>query len=191
MAPMKSPLTVRCPLTLPQARTVVAELMQENGDAIAEVFRRFQLQAMDADAKQEFFFRASKAATNWKLPPRKRKAWCCRVAQWVALDRLRQQGRRERRSDAYARSGMARREYDPAADREREASALKADAVQDAIPLLPIKEWEVIVMQMGGWTHREIAAGLGINERTVGSRLAKAYQHLKAILEPTYRTLFD
>lgn len=193
MAPMKSPLTVQCPLNPAEARAFVAELMKDHGDAIAKVFQRFGLPASDADdANHQFFLRASEAATNWNSPPENFRAWCCKVARWVALDWLEERSRRNRLPNAYARSGMARKEFDAVAERENAAARAKVKAVQAAFRLLPPELADVAEKYyIDQCTHREIADELRIKERRVRRQLTVIRQRLQATLEPLLKELLD
>lgn len=127
------------------------------------------------DCSQEAFERAFRNWKRWR-PDAPAEAWLHRIAINVAIsarrrDRLREVG------------AVIRRIGRPVAPADPAALAELSDLFR-ALRRLPAKQAAVIVLRhYHGYSNREIAASLGVPERTVASRLAAARKRLQVTLE--------
>ena len=128
------------------------------------------------DCVQEAFVRGLRGWARWR-PDAPAEAWVHRIAVNVAITHR----RRERLGATLHRlSGRPA----PATDAGRLAE--RGDIV-DALAALPPKQAAVIVLRhLHGYSNREIAASVGVPERTVASRLASAREALRARLGPAW-----
>jgi RNA polymerase sigma-70 factor (ECF subfamily) len=126
------------------------------------------------DCAQEAFVRAFKAWSSWR-PEASAEAWLHRIAINVAVSDRRRQRLREV-GEIIRRIGRPAPPPDTAALAER-------SLIVRALQQIPAKQAAVIVLRhYHGYTNREIAAALGIPERTVASRLAAAKARLQRAL---------
>jgi RNA polymerase sigma-70 factor, ECF subfamily len=124
------------------------------------------------DAAQEGYLRAFKAWKSWKQEA-PAEAWLYRIALNVAFTNR----RRERLHDigeVIRRLGRPK-ETDPTA-------VMQADLVRELRALPPKQAAALVLRHLHGFTNREIAAAIGIPERTVASRLAAAKAQLRVRL---------
>jgi RNA polymerase sigma-70 factor (ECF subfamily) len=122
------------------------------------------------DCAQETFARALRAWSGWRpeAPP---EAWVHRIAVNVAVSARRRQTLHQL-GDRLRHRGGAGAVVDPTDGTRGELLA--------ALRRLPPKQAAVIVLRhLHGYTNREIAASLGVPERTVASRLATARARLR------------
>jgi RNA polymerase sigma-70 factor (ECF subfamily) len=126
------------------------------------------------DCTQEAFARAFKAWKSWR-PEASPEAWLHRIAINVAVSDRRRQRLREV-GEVIRRIGRPAPPPDTATLAER-------SVLIKALRQVPPKQAAVIVLRhYHGYSNREIAAALGIPERTVASRLAAAKARLQAVL---------
>jgi RNA polymerase sigma-70 factor (ECF subfamily) len=131
------------------------------------------------DCTQEAFVRAFKSWRSWR-PEAPAEAWVHRIAINVAVSYWRRQRLREA-GEIVRRLGQPAQPPSPAVLAER------SDLVR-ALRKLPAKQAAALVLRhFHGYTNREIAASLGVPERTVASRLASAKAHLQAVLGEGWR----
>jgi len=126
------------------------------------------------DCVQDAFVRAYRSWSSWRgdAPA---EAWLHRIAINTAISHQRYERMREV-GQVLRRLGRPTPPPDPSTLAER------SDLVQ-ALRKLPPKQAAAIVLRHHhGYTNREIAAALGIPERTVASRLAGAKERLRKIL---------
>jgi RNA polymerase sigma-70 factor, ECF subfamily len=124
------------------------------------------------DAAQEGYLRAFKAWKSWKQEA-PAEAWLYRIALNVAFTNR----RRERLHDigeVIRRLGRPK-ETDPTA-------VMQPDLVRELRALPPKQAAALVLRHLHGFTNREIAAAIGIPERTVASRLAAAKAQLRVRL---------
>jgi len=74
----------------------------------------------------------------------------------------------------------------PASPPDPAEHATRSDLL-DALRALPPKLAAAIVLRhYHGYNNREIAAALGVSERTIGTRLRQAGERLRQALEPSF-----
>lgn len=126
------------------------------------------------DCAQEAYEKAFRRWKDWR-PEAPAEAWLHRIAINVAISdrryqRLRQVGE------------VVRRLGRPAPGPDPSEVAERSDLLA-AMKKLPAKQAAALVLRhYHGYSNREIAAGLGVPEQTVASRLATARKHLQAVL---------
>lgn len=124
------------------------------------------------DAAQEAYLRAFGSWKRWKQDA-PAEAWIYRIALNVAFTHRRRE-RLHEVGEVIRRLGRPK-EPDP-------TQAAQPDLIRE-LRALPSKQAAALVLRhMHGFTNREIAASLGVPERTVASRLAAAKTRLRARL---------
>jgi RNA polymerase sigma-70 factor, ECF subfamily len=130
------------------------------------------------DAAQEGYLRAFKAWKSWKQEA-PAEAWLYRIALNVAFTHRRRE-RFHELGEVIRRLGRPR-ESDP-------TEVIQPDLVRELRALPPKQAAALVLRHVHGFTNREIAAVVGIPERTVASRLAAAKSRLQARLGDSYET---
>jgi RNA polymerase sigma-70 factor (ECF subfamily) len=126
------------------------------------------------DCTQEAFVRAYKAWATWR-PAAPAEAWIHRIAINVAYSYWRRQRLREV-GEIIRRVGQPPSPPSPAKLAER------SELVKALREVPPKQRAAIVLRHFHGYTNREIAASLGIPERTVASRLAAAKARLQVVL---------
>lgn len=130
------------------------------------------------DCAQDAFVQAFQAWERWR-PDAPAEAWIHRIAVNRAISQ-RRRARLRTVGEIVRRLGRPGHSPDPAdvATRPDVLTALRA---------LPPKLAAAIVLRhYHGYNNREIAAALGVSERTIGTRLLQASTRLRAMLEPSF-----
>lgn len=130
------------------------------------------------DAAQEGYLRAFKAWKSWKQEA-PAEAWLYRIALNVAFTHRRRE-RFHEIGQVIKRLGRPK-EADP-------TEVIQPDLVRELRALPPKQAAALVLRYVHGFTNREIAAAVGIPERTVASRLAAAKSRLQARLGDSYET---
>jgi RNA polymerase sigma-70 factor (ECF subfamily) len=130
------------------------------------------------DAAQEGYLRAFRAWKSWKQEA-PAEAWLYRIALNVAFTHRRRE-RFHEIGEVVRRLGRPK-EADP-------TEVVQPDLVREMRALPPKQAAALVLRHVHGFTNREIAAAVGIPERTVASRLAAAKSRLKARLGDRYES---
>jgi len=130
------------------------------------------------DAAQEGYLRAFRAWKNWKQEA-PAEAWLYRIVLNVAFTH-------RRREQLFQISEVIRRLGRPK-DPDPTDTA-QPDLVRELRALPPKQAAALVLRHLHGFTNREIAAAVGIPERTVASRLAAAKTRLRARLGDRFET---
>jgi len=128
------------------------------------------------DAAQEGYLRAFKAWKSWKQEA-PAEAWLYRIALNVAFTHRRRE-RLNEIGEVIRRLGRPR-EADP-------TEVVQPDLLRELRALPPKQAAAIVLRHLHGFTNREIAAAVGIPERTVASRLAAAKSRLRTRLGDNY-----
>jgi RNA polymerase sigma-70 factor, ECF subfamily len=128
------------------------------------------------DATQEGYLRAFKAWNGWKQEA-PAEAWLYRIALNVAFTHRRRE-RLYEIGEVIRRLGRPR-EPDP-------TEAFQPDVLRELRALPPKQAAALVLRHLHGFTNREIAAAVGIPERTVASRLAAAKSRLRVRLDDRF-----
>ena len=124
------------------------------------------------DAAQEGYLRAFKAWKSWKQEA-PAEAWLYRIALNVAFTHRRRE-RLYEIGEVIRRLGRPK-ETDP-------TEVIQPDLARELRALPPKQAAALVLRHLHGFTNREIAAAIGIPERTVASRLAAAKARLRVRL---------
>ena len=150
--------------------------------AYPRVFRTVAAILADLDAAedcaQDAFVKAYQAWKRWR-PDAPAEAWIHRIAVNRAISygrsaRLRHVG------EVLKRFGRPESPRDPAEE------ATQPDLLTALRRLPPRLSAAIVLRHYHGYTNREIAAALGVSERTVGARLKQAGEQLRAELAPGF-----
>lgn len=129
------------------------------------------------DCAQEAFVKAFDSWAGWKQDA-PAEAWVHRIAVNVAISHRRRERLREV-GEVIRRLGRPMEE-DPT------EVGVGPDIVRE-LRALPAKQAAALILRhLHGYTNREIAASLGVPERTVASRLAAAKKTLRSALGPEF-----
>ena len=128
------------------------------------------------DCAQDAFVQAFKAWRRWR-PDAPAEAWIHRIAVNSAIS-YRRRARLRTVGEIVKRLGR------PSPGRDPSDLAVQPDLL-GALRTLPPKLAAAIVLRhYHGYNNREIAASLGVSERTVGTRLRQAADRLREVLGP-------
>lgn len=128
------------------------------------------------DAAQEGYMRAFRAWKSWKQEA-PAEAWLYRIALNVAFTH-------RRRERLYEIGEVIRRLGRPRVADPTEV--VQTDLAREIRALPPKQAAALVLRHLHGFTNREIAAAVGIPERTVASRLAAAKSRLRTRLGDHY-----
>jgi RNA polymerase sigma-70 factor (ECF subfamily) len=135
------------------------------------------------DCAQDAFVHAFRAWARWR-PDAPAEAWIHRIAVNLAISH-RRRARIRSVGELLRRLGRPPHGADPA------EVATQPDLL-GALRTIPPKLAAAIVLRhYHGYNNREIAAALGVSERTVGSRLRQASERLRGVLGETAPTAFS
>ena len=135
------------------------------------------------DCAQDAFVHAFKAWARWR-PDAPAEAWIHRIAVNLAIS-YRRRARIRSVGELLRRLGRPPHGSDPA------EIATQPDLL-GALRAIPPKLAAAIVLRhYHGYNNREIAAALGVSERTVGSRLRQASERLRGVLGEMTPTAFS
>lgn len=179
-------------------------LRVRQGDAASfdELLRRYRLplvkyfcrmvrdQALAEDLAQEAFLRVYKARHRYR-PDARFTTWLYRIATNLALNAIRNaRGRQPQGGGGRAEDGETPLEFvDPKASVEQEMIETdRGRMIREAIEALPENQRAAVVLhKYQDVDYRQIAGILKVSESAVKSLLFRAYETLRARLEPLVR----
>ena len=146
------------------------------------IHRRAGSAATASDIVQETWLRAARHSTK---QPDKPLAYLYRTASNLLLDKLRQDTTHGR---YFGEIELAEEAECPLASPEKAAGIRQElEIMAEALRVLPEKYRRVFLLsRCEGFTLREIATQLNINERTVEKQIAKGMQHCRVCVERGY-----
>ncbi len=130
------------------------------------------------DCAQDAFVQGFHAWKRWR-PDAPAEAWIHRIAVNRAIS-YRRRAKLRTVSEVLRRLGRPGPGHDPA------DVATQPDLLSALRTLPPKLAAAIVLRHYHGYNNREIAAALGVSERTIGSRLRQASDRLRVILEPTF-----
>ena len=130
------------------------------------------------DCAQDAFVQAFKAWERWR-PDAPAEAWIHRIAVNRAISH-RRRARLRTVGEILRRIGRPGQSADPA------DIATSPDIVSALRALPPRLAAAIVLRHYHGYNNREIAAALGVSERTIGTRLQQAAARLREALEPSF-----
>lgn len=175
---MRARVTGRGPLsqTSPSNEELFASLFQANFPRLFRFLDRLTGEPdLAADLAQEAFV---KLYSRGALPDRP-EAWLVTVALNL-LRNAKSTARRHVRLLTPARAEGAHSDPGPAPDQAAEAEAAR-QRVRATIDRLPERERELLLLSAEGYSYRDMAATLELNEASVGVLLARARAAFRAL----------
>jgi RNA polymerase sigma factor (sigma-70 family) len=130
------------------------------------------------DCAQDSFVQAYQAWARWQ-PTAPAEAWIHRIAVNRAIS-YRRRARLRQAGEILRRLGRPSTGTDPA------ETATRPDLLSALRSIPPRVAAAIVLRHYHGYNNREIAAALGVSERTVGTRLKQAGERLRAVLEPGF-----
>ena len=180
---------------------LMARVQGGDPDAFEPLVRRYQKRlfgyflnfvedpAAAADLAQETFVRVYRAAPRYQESGRF-ESWLFRIAANLVKSRQRRPDQRAAHLSLEEASAAERELAARGAERRPDEAAWRAelrDALQKALPQVPLVFREAVLLRdVEGWSYREIAEMLGVEEGTVKSRAHRGRQRLKELLAPLY-----
>ena len=128
------------------------------------------------DCAQDAFVKAFKAWRRWR-PDAPAEAWIHRIAVNSAIS-YRRRARLRSAGEVIRRLGRPSAAGDPA------DIAVQPDLLRALRTLPPRLAAAIVLRHYHGYNNREIAASLGVSERTVGTRLRQAAERLRVVIGP-------
>jgi RNA polymerase sigma-70 factor, ECF subfamily len=130
------------------------------------------------DCAQDAFVQAFRAWHRWR-PDAPAEAWVHRIAVNRAIS-VRRRARLRTVAEVLRRLGRPATSVNPA------DAATRPDLLTALRSLPPKLAAAIVLRHYHGYSNREIAAALGVSERTIGSRLHQAAERLRDILDPSF-----
>ena len=130
------------------------------------------------DCVQDAFVQAFQAWKRWR-PDAPAEAWVHRIAVNRAIS-YRRSAKLRQIGEVVRRLGRPVHPADPA------DIAVQGDVLTALRSLPPKLAAAIVLRHYHGYNNREIAAALGVSERTVGTRLRQAGERLRAVLKPSF-----
>jgi RNA polymerase sigma-70 factor, ECF subfamily len=130
------------------------------------------------DCAQDAFVHAFRAWRRWR-PDAPAEAWIHRIAVNRAISY-------RRRAQLRTAGELLRRLGRPAASADPAVIASQPDVLSALRSIPPRLAAAIVLRHYHGYNNREIAAAIGVSERTVGTRLRQAAERLRAILDPDF-----
>jgi RNA polymerase sigma factor (sigma-70 family) len=135
------------------------------------------------DCAQDSFVKAFQAWKRWR-PDAPAEAWIHRIAVNRAIS--------YRRSARLRSVGeLLRRLGRPAASTDPAQVATRPDLLTALRSIPPKLAAAIVLRYYHGYNNREIAAALGVSERTIGTRLSQAAERLRPLLEASRTSAFS
>jgi RNA polymerase sigma factor (sigma-70 family) len=156
-------------------------------DAYPRVYRTLVVILGDPDeaedCTQDAFVKAFQAWKRWR-PDAPAEAWIHRIAVNRAIS--------YRRSARLRSVGeMLRRLGRPAVSTDPAHAATRPDLLTALRAIPPRLAAAIVLRYYHGYNNREIAAALGVSERTIGTRLNQAAARLRPLLEESRTSAFS
>ena len=145
-------------------------LFAAHRDGVFRYLSRIVGQGDAPDLTQEVFLRVSRSKVP-EIPDPALRAWVYRIARNLALNHRRDNGRRPSTVELV--------------DAAREATQETATAMRQALGQLATLDRDVFLLrEVAGLSYDEIALSCEVTPDAVRSRLHRARQHLRTVLQP-------
>jgi RNA polymerase sigma-70 factor, ECF subfamily len=135
------------------------------------------------DCTQDAFVKAFQAWKRWR-PDAPAEAWIHRIAVNRAIS-YRRSARLRSVAEILRRLGRPAGSTDPA------HVATRPDLLTALRSIPPKLAAAIVLRYYHGYNNREIAAALGVSERTIGTRLSQAAARLRPLLEESRTSAFS
>ena len=157
----------------------IADVLAEHGAMLGRIAASYEADpARQQDLLQEMSLAIWRALPAWRGQA-SLKTFIARIAQNHGADHV---------SRHAGRHSVELSEFhvDDTADPESSAQAHQRRArLVAAVRRLPVGQRQVVVLSLEGFSQRDIAESLGLEENTVNQRLTRARRQLRAWLEET------
>ena len=130
------------------------------------------------DCAQDAFVHAFRAWKRWR-PDAPAEAWIHRIAVNRAISY-------RRRAHLRTVGELLRRLGRPAGTADPAVIVSQPDILSALRSIPPKLAAAIVLRHYHGYNNREIAAAIGVSERTVGTRLRQAAERLRVILDPDF-----
>ena len=130
------------------------------------------------DCAQDAFVQAFKAWARWR-PDAPAEAWIHRIAVNRAISH-------RRRAQLRSVGELLRRLGKPAGAADPAVLATRPDVLTALRSIPPKLAAAIVLRHYHGYSNREIAAAIGVSERTVGTRLRQAGERLRPLIDPDF-----
>ena len=130
------------------------------------------------DCAQDAFIHAYQAWRRWR-PTAPAEAWVHRIAVNRAISY-------RRRAKLRTVGEVIRRFGRPATSTDPGDLVTRPDLLSALREIPPKLAAAIVLRYYHGYNNREIAAAIGVSERTVGTRLRQAGERLRVLLEPSF-----
>lgn len=156
------------------------ELLQRHGSALVMYARQWSASHADAEeVVQDAVLRYWRSVQEGKVPCDNPLPLIYTNIKWVALDRLREQKRRDGRETA-----AGEMIYDDTVFEKGQVDSERTALLGRAIAALPLEQREVVIMKIwDDMTFQNIADALGLSINTVASRYRYAMTRMKSMLK--------
>lgn len=176
------------------AESFDALLVRHRTPLINFFLRMVRDHALAEDLAQEVFLRVYKARQRWQ-PDARFTTWLYRIATNLALNALRdsrgtasRSGTKERNGDGEGEDEAARLPDPKPTVVDRMMTSERERMVREAVGALPENQRAAVILhKYHEVDYRQIAEVLGVSESAVKSLLFRAYETLRARLEPLLR----
>jgi RNA polymerase sigma-70 factor, ECF subfamily len=101
------------------------------------------------------------------------EAWIYRVAARAGLDELRRQTRRARYEDMFGWMSVVQASATP---EDLHRSNEQQERVRAVLGALPVKQAQMLLLRSDGFRYAELAAAMGVNPASVGTKLMRAQE---------------
>lgn len=148
-------------------------LKSARGVALSKLGHRQDAQ----DVCQESFLRALENIERCG-EPRKFRGWLLTIVRRIALDRLKREAHRDHESlDSMRPTWTREQAEDPAVRQERR------EEIEQALQRLSARQRKILILyDYEGWSHREVARKMGIEEGTSRYHLHEARRRMRLAL---------
>lgn len=151
----------------------IETILRQHGPLLSRIAASYERDAMRReDLLQEISLALWRAIGGWRGDASLR-TFVARVAHNRAVDHIARHSR-------LGETELDDQHPDPALDPLRNAEVQQRRAgLLDAVQALPLRHRQVVVLALEGFSQREIAQSLGLEENTVAQRLSRARRQLR------------
>lgn len=180
--PMREDVGLLARLAEGDQRALAALYKRHGGLIYSFIFRMLTNEMETQEVVQDTFVQIWRRAPHYDSERSSPLAWMIMIARGLAVDRLRARSRRDAGHAAYEQE-MASLEVEINGARHAEREELAA-ACALALNRLPEEQAHAVQLAfLRGWTHEEIARGVGEPLGTIKARIRRGLLALRKIME--------